>query len=214
LVAAGLSIAVAIATSSSALLATDSVSEDPDLCDSISTSEADASSAAQMCEVVVGNLGDPSAGSDDAPGALLDRTAFEGLEWDIFRCEGSEILDDGNDTETSQWAPLGEAVGGGFEQVSTLTSVVQDPATGEQVGTYTAIRVAGVDETDLGPAVLVWLRQAVGSDEFAVEEIEVGGKQVMAIAISPELRSLVYVSPDTAYLVDLPDAASLLEKLP
>jgi hypothetical protein len=150
--------------------------------------------------------------AEQAANSVAEPPEIEGVEWSVSRFDGIDIEADGNE---SQWVGLADAAGVSIDQLSILFGTALDTQTRDQVGSYMAIRVAGVDEATLVAAVIEWIGQQSGQ-EPATEGATVGGKEVTALSAGPEQQAIVYGNGDTAALIALSDeqTAALLEQLP
>jgi hypothetical protein len=141
----------------------------------------------------------------------------EGVGWtDVSVLDGAEIEATSNEGTLAQWEALLAGTGATYEEAGQLNAQAVDPQSGEPIGMYSAIRIAGADEGMLREAMLGVFREGLDPEEYTFEESEVGGKAVTVIARAADEQAAVYVHGDTAHLVDLPDAqlATVLAALP
>ena len=149
---------------------------------------------------------------------LLAPPDVDGVEWaEISVRSGAEIEADTDEREQAEWSALLDGTGATYERASQLNAEPMDPETGEAIGIYSAIRIADADESQLREALLGVLRASDEAETFVFEEAEIGGKDVTVVTLdTDDQQATVYVSGDTAHLLDLPEEqlALVLASLP
>lgn len=177
-----------------------------------------AASAAQSEETA-----EPSPAAVASAAPAVEATGFqpppeaEDVGWtDVSVLDGAEIEATSNEGTLAQWEALLAGTGSTYAEAGQLNAQAVDPQSGESIGMYSAIRVAGADEEMLREAMLGVFREGLDPEEYTFEEAEVGGKAVTLIGRAADERAAVYVHGDTAHLIDLPDdqLATILAALP
>jgi hypothetical protein len=177
----------------------------------------------RITEIALAGLGDESSPTEpspddsrsaDVPG--LELPALEGFEWrgDI-EAYGAGISDLEDAGMNLPFEVLLEALGADIERLGFRTATIRDSATGEDVGNYLAVRVAGADTAELEPAALTWLASLLGTTEVSAEPVSIGDREVLTITLSADEQAYVYVDGDSVHLLSMPEAvaASMLEAL-
>jgi arginase len=155
-----------------------------------------------------------SAAPSPAAESSSEPPPVEGIVWDVVGVTtGAEI--EAESSDQPEWDTLLEATGGTYDQLSQLNAYATDAETAADIGTYSAIRVAGADEEAMRQAFLDLFGQADDPD-LLFQEAQIGGRDVMIMIDTPENQGVFVVIGDTAYALELPPErmAAVVEALP
>ena len=147
----------------------------------------------------------------------LESPAVEGILWESQGLRtADEIEAEAGEETMSEWDALLERTGATYAQISQLNALATDPETGATIGSLSAIRVAGVEESLLEQTFLELLGEATNAEDLLFEEAQLGGKAVTIMIDSPENQGVLVVAGDTAYAIELPPEwiAAVVEALP
>jgi hypothetical protein len=166
-----------------------------------------------LAETAVSDLGDVPAAATEPPSEAMaiaapELPSVEGVSWRNEWVGGGADLADPASME-----PLLERLETDLSSLVVLTANAES-TDGERLGGYTAIRVDGVAPAELEDAVRGWFGGLLGVD--APDTVTIGGKDVARLDIGPDQSVLIYVSGDTAVLLDVgePHVGRILEALP
>jgi hypothetical protein len=172
--------------------------------------------ALRVAEVVVPALGvAPASDEETAAGDELQPPPVDGIEWGRTSVVTAAELIEANEGQAAVWQPLADAAGVDTTELSLLNANARDAASGEILGTYAAIQVAGLAGEQLKAAIISWMGTVSGED-VSTDVIPLGGKDVTALSAGGELRGYLYVAGDIVHTFTMSedDAARILRALP
>jgi hypothetical protein len=155
----------------------------------------------------------PVADSDVPPIAL---PVVDGIEWQReYEGYGATAAD-------SDIAPLAidvfvDAIEADISRFGGRGADAHDAATGDRIGAYLAMRVAGAGQESVEQAALVWIASLLDLPEAPATDASIGGRDVLVVVPAEGMAPLyVYTAGDTVHLVSTPedDAARILAALP
>jgi hypothetical protein len=155
----------------------------------------------------------PVPAPDVPPMAL---PTVDGIEWQ------REYEGYGASATESDIAPLGidiflEAIGADISRFGARGADAHDAATGERMGAYLAMRMAGADRESLERAALAWFAALLDLPEVSAASDSIGGLDVLAVTLPEGLPPLyVYAAGETVHFISTPqrEAALILAALP
>lgn len=112
--------------------------------------------------------------------------------------------------------PLADAAGVDPSELTLLMDAnARDADSGEMLGSYAAIQVAGLDGEQLEAAIVSWMGTVSGED-VSTDVLSLGGKDVTALSAGGQLRGYLYVAGDIVHTFTMSEevAAKILETLP
>jgi len=172
--------------------------------------------ALSVAEIVVPALGIAPASEEAAAGDALQPPPVDGIEWGRTSVVTAAQLIDADAEQATIWQALADAAGVDPSELSLLTDArARDAESGEVLGSYAAIQVAGVDAEQLEAAIVSWMGTVSGEDA-STDAISLGGKDVTALSAGDQLRGYLYAAGDVVHVLTMSeeDAARVLQALP
>lgn len=175
--------------------------------------------ATSVGELVLPTVEAVASGSEPgaSTGASLTAPEVAGIYWGRGQTSSTVAeLIDADEGQLAVWQPLLDASGADPTQVSILSVNATDAESGQMLGNFSTIRIEGIDESVLIPAVIEWMRSVSAGDEVTVENGSVGGKDVATISVAGEFRGYLYAHGDSVHALAMPEEAAsrILEVLP
>jgi hypothetical protein len=167
--------------------------------------------ASSVGELVLPSVEATATGNEPAASGGPSATAPEvpGIEWGRSQTVTTVAeLTDADEGQLATWQPLLDASGADPTQVSILSANATDAQSGEMLGNYSTIRIEGVDESVLVPAVVEWMRSVSEGDKVTVEDGSIGGKDVVTISVGGEFRGYLYAKGDTVHALAMTEEAA------
>jgi hypothetical protein len=173
--------------------------------------------AIDVAEIVVPTLVASHTTADDpaqdgSPGSPPE---VAGISWrDADVVSGEELLAAGEE-QAAVWQPLLDSVAVDATQFFLTETSASDADSGERLGSYSAIRLVGIDESLLRSAIIDWLSTVSGRD-VGTEAVTLGGKDVTAVSLDGESQGYLYITGDTAHSLSMAEEAAIrvLEAMP
>jgi hypothetical protein len=172
--------------------------------------------ALSVAEVVVPALGVAPPSEEETAGDALQPPPVDGIEWGRTSVVTASELIEADAEQAAVWQPLADAAGVDPSELRlSMDANARDAETGEVLGNYAAIQVAGADGEQLGAAIISWMGTVSGED-VSTDVVSLGGKDVTALSAGGQLRGYLYVAGDIVHAITMSedDAARVLEALP
>jgi len=147
--------------------------------------------------------------------AAMDLPEVAGMEWTGADVQTVAELTEGDESQQALWQPLADGLGITTAEVSLLSANGFDVESGDFVGPYSAIQAGGAEGDRLRSAIVGWLLTA-GGDSASMDDLSIGGKDVMTFVIDGDIQGYLYVEGETAHSLPPSEdaAARILAALP